>query len=125
MVQRRSTIIIREMVITPHRLNSKAHQPWETTSVSTPTQQHQHHHLETSIEKSVGLKSAQEYKDLLKAETLELEEGLEHEYKIQLQDDTTKIESSMKEVECAVSTLEDTISNLEEELSSKNDVIDT
>ena len=85
-----------------------------------------------AAEKSVGLKSLQEYKQLLQERTMELE-GLEHKYKTQLeqaerelvgQDEQVKqFRLAMKEAEVTVVALEETIQSLEAAVNEKDELI--
>jgi len=85
-----------------------------------------------AIEKSVGLKSLQEYKELLKQKTLEVE-GLEHRFQTQMEqneedvgvrdDEIQQFKMAMKEAERAVAALEETIQHLEEASNEKDELI--
>ncbi|KAL7545920.1 hypothetical protein ACHAWF_015074 [Thalassiosira exigua] len=82
-----------------------------------------------AAEHALGLKTIQEYKDLLREKTLEMD-GLEHRFRAQLEDRDRKLvareeeaerfRTAMSEAERAVSALEETISQLEDALHEKD-----
>ena len=106
-----------------------------TPSVTFSPHDNNHNNTEEKVraaEKAVGLKSLQEYKQLLKERTMELE-GLEHKYKTQLEQAERELEGqdeqvkqfrlAMKEAGVTVVALEETIQSLEEAVNEKDDLI--